>query len=1485
MVQKNVRRVIARWGAAMLTVAVATATVGVLGAGAAAADPVPPGAPVDPVPEAAATVDVLPTVQIDGVGWSQAIVGNRVFVGGEFTTARPAGSAPGVDTVGRKNFLAYDITTGVLDGFNPWVNAAVLTVAASPDGSRVYIGGQFTTANGSTRNRIAAYDVSTGKLVADFAPNLNGPVRSLFVTADRVFVGGSFTTANGATRNRLAAFDLAGNLTSWAPSANRQVEAMVVSPDGTKLVVGGRFNLLNGSTASGHGALSIATGALQSWPSNTTVVAGTSTTNGVGSLRSDGTTIYGAVFSQGGARTEGTFAVDGNTGVLTWLSDCHGDSYSAVPFHGQLFVASHAHSCDNVAGFPQTTPWTYWRGMAFTTEATQLNRRNTVDPASYTNWGGTPAPSVISWFPTMDMGTFTGMSQGPWHVTANDDYLVYAGEFPRVNSVGQQGLVRFARRDLAPKQTGPAAQANLKPLLRTTDAGTVQVSWQQTWDRDDRALTYKVYRNGNLVTPIHTATGTSRFWDQPWMSFEDTGRPAGSTIAYRVFAYDAAGNQTSGSTSTITVDGGGEPGDAYRAQVRADGASLLWRLREPSGSTVWDSSGGFVGTAGAGVVRGAAGGTATSFNGSSTSSVASRHQTWGPNIFSVQAWFSTTTSLGGQLVGFGKSATGTSTSSDRSLYLTNSGQAGFAVNSDGTMLSILSPSTYRDGSRHQVTGTFDGTTMRLFVDAVEVASRTVTVPVAGSQYGYWRVGGDTLAGVTSVPSRAFVTAAISDVAVYPTALGRDQVDAQWVAAGGTSTLPADLYGRAVLRQSPSLYWRLNESSGRPVADSSGQNNTGTHRSGTSAVPTGGALAGVTDQAATFDGSTSGVAGSSAVAAPTKFTVEAWVRTTSTAGGRVIGFGVNATSPSGTADRMLYLTPSGQAVFGVNYNSQLTVGSVAPVNDGQWHHLAGTFDGATMRLYVDGVEAGARSATAPGYTGYWRVGSGIVWNGATFLAADIDEAAVYASALSGQDLADRAFLGRHGVVNAAPVSAFTASATERTITLDATSSTDATGAIVSWAWDLGDGTQATGVVPPPHTYAANGTYPVTLTVTDEGGLSHTTAQQVTVARTNTLPVAQFGSTVTGLDLVVDATASHDTDGTVVSYDWDFGDGTTATGVAATHTYAAGGPRTVRLTVTDNDGGVAVSENQITAVGPNVDPTAAFTSAVQDLTVAFDGSTSVDPDGQIVDHVWDLGDGTAATGATVSHTYAAAGEYTVTLTVTDDRSGTHTVSTTVTVSPPPPADLALDRFEREVQNGLGAADLGGPWTTSGAAAGFGVTNGVGLLTLSGPGETDRVFLNGVNARDVDLVMDVATDRIANGGGVYLSAVARKVNTNDYRAKVRILSNGQVSLSLSRTIGNAETALTAVTVAGLVATPDVPLRIRLSVRDGGAPGSTDLQAKVWPAGTAEPLSWQVVATDATPALQTAGGVGFFGYVAASTTNVPIVLKLDNVTAGTPQ
>src|SRR4029453_19208904 len=108
----------------------------------------------------------------------------------------------------RANLLAYDITTGALvTSFAPSLNAQVLSVAASPDGSRIYAVGDFTTANGVARRRIAAFDATTGALITSFNPSgPNSQARAVIATNTTVYVGGGFEGAGGTARRNLIAY-------------------------------------------------------------------------------------------------------------------------------------------------------------------------------------------------------------------------------------------------------------------------------------------------------------------------------------------------------------------------------------------------------------------------------------------------------------------------------------------------------------------------------------------------------------------------------------------------------------------------------------------------------------------------------------------------------------------------------------------------------------------------------------------------------------------------------------------------------------------------------------------------------------------------------------------------------------------------------------------------------------------------------------------------------------------------------------------------------------------------------------------------------------------------------------------------------------------------------------------------------------------------------------------------------------------------------
>jgi PKD repeat protein len=231
-------------------------------------------------------------------------------------------------------------------------------------------------------------------------------------------------------------------------------------------------------------------------------------------------------------------------------------------------------------------------------------------------------------------------------------------------------------------------------------------------------------------------------------------------------------------------------------------------------------------------------------------------------------------------------------------------------------------------------------------------------------------------------------------------------------------------------------------------------------------------------------------------------------------------------------------------------------------------------------------------------------------------------------------------------------------------------------IVSWDWDFGDGATSTEQHP-THTYSSAAYYNVTLTVTGASSAEDSETQQVW-AGANQNPTADF--TFTTNNLTVDFTdTSDDPDGTIVSWSWDFGDGNNSTQQHPVHTYAADGTYTVSLTVTDNDALTDDTSKPVTVSGPvNTPPTADFNFTIDGLTVIFTDQSS-DPDGTIESWSWDFGDGKTSSALNVGHTFTAAGNYIVTLTVTDNLSAVDSISKDVTVSSEstaPEADFTFD-----------------------------------------------------------------------------------------------------------------------------------------------------------------------------------------------------------------
>jgi hypothetical protein len=485
--------------------------------------------------------------QANNVVWAMEYHAGVVFAGGSFSSVRPPGVAVGgAGQVAQGDLAAFNASTGsFVSTWRPTFNGEVDTLDVSPDGTRLYVGGSFTQVNGQARQRIAVFSLTnptnpTLLPTSAFNGRVNRKVYSIAASNTTVYAAGAFTQANGTPRTLAASFAANGGaLNAFDPSIT-DVQAGVAAPFATsvsigdgRVYVGGQFETVNGVHQPRLAVVDASTGASIAgfnvpiqpddggWVTDVLYYAPANTLFVVGRVPP----------ARSPLRLEGIMAMDATSGAIKWGSNghrCLGDSFDLMVFDGIVWDATHGHDCSQVGTFHEQRP--AWHGAVFGQDI---------------NTG-----EQVAFYPQISGKTSVAGSMDNARALTNDGTNMFVGGgFTQVDGFGaQQNLIKFVPKN----GTGGIAPAKPAKPTATSSGGTVTVSWAGVFDRDDRALTYQVLR-GSSNTPVDTIQADSPWWNEPTLTFTDTGVTTGASVTYRIRVSDGSNSVTSNASTAVIV--------------------------------------------------------------------------------------------------------------------------------------------------------------------------------------------------------------------------------------------------------------------------------------------------------------------------------------------------------------------------------------------------------------------------------------------------------------------------------------------------------------------------------------------------------------------------------------------------------------------------------------------------------------------------------------------------------------------------------------------------------------------------------------------------------------------------------------------------------------------------------------------------------------------------------------------------------------------
>lgn len=1314
--------------AVVLTAVLPLLALPVLGRMADAAVVAPVALAAQPVPGHTGLVPSVPrknTPRIsNGEIWDMAVIGNRVFIAGTFTSI--ANTTGNTSPVNQPSLAAYNFDTGLIDTtFRPTFNGGVNAVEASPDGTKLFVGGSFSQVNGVARQKLASLNLTTGAPVPSFAvtSSTNNVVTALAATNTTVYAGGKFSRINGQLRTGLAALNASTGAVDLSFDNSISggigvdgvltVQALRLTHDESKLLVVHTGRKIAGQDRLGVGLIDTSTKQLLPWRSriwdeNLAAVGGVQRISSGDISPDDSYFVVGS--GSGGDRppisdTAIAFPINGGDNVQPlWVSRTYDSVYSVAITEKAVYLGGHMNWTESPTA---TQPWPGldnvgygWgqglSGYALGDDVVRREHLTALDPATGT---------ALEWAP--ESNSFEGnkaMLATPRGLFAGGDATFQGGV-----RTGRVAFFDFATEP-APSSTDTTIDTPITGRVvpsgqQFTIGGTgrspsgvanVQVEVQ---DRDTKQFLQDDLTTWGGANSINAALGTPANGATPYSLSLTLANPGTKRLQLRARTVATNGTRDAtkalkvmeifsfdDQTPTTSITGPGSPQSSTTFTVTGTASddkgvnALTYWFRDENNQYLQDD--------------GTVAPIYNTFRGT-PDVVGATSATWSYQV---------TLPHEGTWRG---SATAIDTAGQADL---RGGIRDWFVSSNAiaptvtiqqpapmTPPTAVPPVTVAPGSPLTFSGTaWDDDGLR----NVEVTLRNSTTRENLGSDGSW--GTNVVAGVyrispQDIAGQTYNWSYTTPFSLSPgnytfTVRGTDDIGLTTSSTSrGVLTVAAQVPGDAF---PDGLI--TNPGTGTPSLPSSrlDLNGTATDDKGVESV-----------RVAVYDSDTgrylqgdgtmaSGFATRRATLASPNATSTAWTLSLDlpTAGDYTVtawawdSAGQQDPSTTGAVGRYLYFpndAPPGfeEALGAPNSGASFTEGRIVVTGRAIDDISIAKVEVAivdSLGRYMS--SSGTFSSTTPSWRTAFLNSPGSPGSNFSYTTPVIPDG-TYSVLVRPTDRSDQIGATRTstGVVvthpaNNPPVARATVSCNQNVCTFDARSSTDENPSGLTYSWQFGT-TQGTASGPVPvKTFTAPGTFLVTLTARDEWNATGTTTLSVTI----TEPVGNLAPSPTFTTSCIELTCGVSSAGTVdpnagdtISYLWAWGDGTTSTGSGASHLYAVPGSYTVTLTATDGWGRSATTTRPVVLTEPadNQPPVATFTLSCTKLVCQANSSGTSDPNGNQIRYLWTWGDNSpTSTTAHPSHTYATGGTFVVTLVVTDgwNRSSAP-VTRTVTVAP--------------------------------------------------------------------------------------------------------------------------------------------------------------------------------------------------------------------------